>query len=357
MRNRRRHARGLATTLLALVGCGYGSAVSTHPADAPPRSVVATPQPGTVVSLYDGYNAVGVHEVYVDRGWRSRFVSLPEPADDLAVLDETRWAVAYGGSGRVVLIDGDAEPTELAAFEPAPLRVVSGDLDSDGHVDVVVASDGPAPAVHLVFGSPSGFSAPRHVPLSPKGRTTPSLLLADLDREGSLDVLAGVASGRVGDPIPDHLRVFRNTTHGKLSDEWTSRVRSPSHLHAADFDDDGLPDVLATGPQGAWLNLSSGFGWLDTPEKLSRGEFAGGALQDVDGDGRVDIVLLRADTKKVEIRPGVGAGRTAPVQRYDVGEGPISLALVERDEQTLIVTANATDKSFTTVRAARRRSR
>lgn len=340
-----------------MVACGHGSASSTHPADAPPRSIRAAAQPGTVVTLYEGYDAVGVHDVYVDRGWRSRFVSLPEPADDMAVLDETRWAVAHGGSGQVTLIDGNATPTTIATFEPAALRLVSGDLDSDGHTDIVVASDGPAPALHLVFGSAEGFRAPRHVPLSPKGRTTPSMLLADLDREGSLDVLAGVWSGRVGEPIPDHVRVFRNTSHGRLSDEWTSRVRSPAQLDAGDFDEDGLPDVLVTGPQGAWLNLSAGFGWLNTPEKLSRGEFTDGALADVDGDGRVDIVLLRADTHTVEVRPGVGAGRTAPVQRYDVGEGPISLALVDRDDQTLIVTANSAERSFTTVRAARRRSR
>ena len=340
-----------------MAACGHSSASSTHPADAPPRSVMATQQPGSVVSLYEGYDAIGVHEVYADRGWRSRFVALPEPADDLAVLDDNRWAVAHGGSGRVMLIDGNAEPIEVATFEPAALRLVSGDLDSDGHVDIVVASDGPAPALHLLFGNADGFRTPRHVPLSPKGRSTPSVLLADLDREGSLDVLAGVWSGRVGEPIPDHLRVFRNTTHGKLSDEWTSQVRSPAHLHAGDFDEDGLPDVLVTGPQGAWLNLSAGYGWLDTPEKLSRGEFTGGALNDVDGDGRIDIVLLRADTQTVEVRPGVGAGRTAPVQRYNVGEGPISLALVERNDETLIVTANATERSFTTVRAARRRSR
>ncbi len=340
-----------------MVACGHGSASSTHPADAPPRLVRATAQPGTVVTLYEGYDAIGVHDVYIDRGWRSRFVSLPEPADDVAVLDETRWAVAHSGSGQVTLIDGNEASTTIATFEPAALRLVSGDLDSDGHTDIVVASDGPAPALHLVFGSANGFRPPRHVPLSPKGRTTPSMLLADLDREGSLDVLAGVWSGRVGEPIPDHLRVFRNTSHGRLSDEWTSQVRSPAHLDAGDFDEDGLPDVLVTGPQGAWLKLSAGFGWLNTPEKLSRGEFTGGALADVDDDGRVDIVLLRADTHTVEVRPGVGAGRTAPVQRYDVGERPISLALVDRDDETLIVTANSAERSFTTLRAARRRSR
>lgn len=318
---------------------------------------MAAARPGAVVSLYEGYDAIGVHDVFVDRGWTSRFVALPEPADDLAVLGEGRWAVAHGSSGTVVVIDGNAEPVDVASFDPAPLRLVSGDLDRDGHTDIVVASDGPAPALHLLFGGTNGFGSPRHVPLSPKGRSTPSVLLADLDREGSLDVLAGVWSGREGSPIPDHLRVFRNTTHGKLSDEWTTRVRSPAHLHAADFDEDGLPDVLVTGPNGAWLNRSAGFGWLDTPEKLSGGAFTAGALADVDDDGRVDIVLLRADRDAVEVLPGVGAGRTAPVARYDVGEGPVALALVERDGETLIVTASATDPSFTTVRAARRRSR
>lgn len=339
--------------LLMVAACGHSSAGSrTHPADAPPRWVGAAPTPGSVLSLYDGYDAVGVHDVHVDRGWRSRYVKLDEPADDLAVLGPARWAVAHGGSGRVVVVDAFGPTVEVAQFEPAPMQIEVGDLDRDGTLDVVVTSDGASPLLHLVHGDGDGFAAPKHVPLVPKGRQSPSLLLVDIDREGSLDVIAGLTSGDREAAIPDHLRVFRNGAHGELVDEWRASVRSPHSIHAGDFDEDGLPDVLATGSDGAWLQISSGYGWLDTPEKVSRGDVTDGGLWDVDGDGHLDIVLLRADREFVEVRRGVGAGRTAPVQRYDVGAGPVSVTMVKRSGATMLVSANAGARSFTTVRVA-----
>jgi len=319
--------------------------------------VAAAPTAGTVLSLYEGYDAVGVHEVRLDQGWSSSYVKLDEPADDLTVLDAERFAVAHGRSGRVLSFQAEGDPTVVVELEPAPLRIVSGDLDDDGNIDVVVVSDGARPTLHIVRGHEEGFHPPTHVPLDPKGRRAPTLTLADLDREGSLDVVTGLATGERDAPIPDHLRLFRNTSHGRLVDESVIRVQAPEHVDAGDFDEDGLPDVLVTGSEGAWLHLSAGYGWLDAAEKISRGEFTAGQLVDLDRDGHLDIVLLRADRSQLEVRPGVGAGRAAPVQRYDVGEGPISMAVVDRDGERLVVTANADGKSFTSVRVARRPSR
>lgn len=311
---------------------------------------------GRVLSLYEGWDAIGVHEVHIDRGWRSTYVTLSEPADDLAVLGPQQWAVAHGGSGRVLLLDGDShQPTTVAQLDPAPLQVAGADLDRDGHIDIVVASDGPRPLLHLLHGRAGGFAPPQLVPLDPRGRTPPSLLLVDLDKEGHVDVIAGLTTGAPQAPIPDHLRVFRNAAHGELVDEWRAQVRSPRQLDAADVDEDGLPDILATGPDGAWLHYSSGFGWLETPDKLSGGTITGGVLRDVDRNGHVDVVLLRADRQRIEVRPGLGTGRFAPTRRYDVEAGPIALAVVERPDETLLVSANADARSFTTakVEAAR----
>ncbi|MBV1861037.1 MAG: VCBS repeat-containing protein [Nannocystaceae bacterium] len=310
-----------------------------------------------VLTFYKGWDAIGVHEVHVDEGWRSTYVKLSEPADDLTELGPRRWAVAHGESGRVVLLDGDDRArTTIAQFDPAPLQVDCADLNSDGHIDIIVASDGTRPRLHLLHGRPGGFAPPELVPLDPRGRTAPSLLLVDIDREGHVDVVVGLSTGARQAPIPDHLRIFRNAAHGGLVDEWRAQVQSPRQLDAADIDGDGLPDVLATGPAGAWLLLSSGFGWLESPEKLVGGTVTGGALRDVNRDGHLDIVLLRADSRRIEVRPGIGAGRFGTRQHYGVGAGPIALAIVERPEETLLVSANATDQSFTTAKVAAART-
>jgi len=342
-----------ASALLTVAACGHRSNDgTTHPADAPPRWLEASSRPGSVLSLYEGYDAVGVHEVDDEHGWRSRYVELSKPARDLAVLDESRWVVTHD-SGELVLVDGSDAPKVVATLDPGPLEVASGDLDRDGTMDLVVASFGERQLLQVFLGTDDGFAAPRFVPLDPKGRQPPALTLVDLDGEGTLDVVTGLTSGGRADPVPDHLRVFRNTTHGKLTDEWVALVPSPTRVHAGDLDGDGLPDVLATGPEGAWLHISSGYGWLNTPRKISRGSFCDGELRDLDRDGKLDVVLLRTDEARIELRYGVGAGRLAPVQRFDVGAGPIALAVVERDDATLLVSANAEDRSFTTVRASR----
>ncbi|MGH1342938.1 MAG: FG-GAP repeat domain-containing protein [Nannocystales bacterium] len=311
---------------------------------------------GRVLSLYEGWDAVGVHEVHIDKGWSSTYVKLDEPADDLAVLGPKRWAVAYGESGRVVLMDGDDQPSTVAQFESAPLRVAAADLDGDGDTDIVVASDGLRPQLHLLHGRAGGFAPPELVPLDPKGRTAPTLLLVDIDRQGHVDVITGLTTGAPQSPVPDHLRIFRNASHGRLEDEWRAQVQSPHQLDAADVDEDGLPDVLATGPDGAWLQYSSGFGWLDSPDKLVRGPVSGGVLRDVDRNGHLDIVLLRSEREQIEVRPGIGGGRFGATQRFDVGAGPIALAVVERPGETLLVSANADAQSFTTAKVSAARS-
>lgn len=344
---------------MMVAACSHGSVqTATHPADAPPRWLAAAPgDDGRVLSLYKGWDAIGVHEVHLDQGWRSTYVKLSEPADDLAMLGPQRWAVTYGQSGRVVLLDGaEHEPALIAQFEPAPLRVASSDLDRDGHADLVVVSDGPKPQLHLLRGRTGGFAPPELVPLAPKGRIAPSLLLVDIDREGHVDIIVGLTTGARQSPVPDHLRVFRNAAHGGLVDESRAQVQSPHQLDAADVDEDGLPDVLSTGPSGAWLQLSSGFGWLDSADKLAGGSITGGVLRDVDRNGHLDVILLRADRQRIDVLPGIGAGRFGVTQHYDVGAGPVALAVVERPNDTLLVSANADGQSFTTARVAASRT-
>ncbi len=312
---------------------------------------------GQVLALYQGWDAIGVHEVHIDQGWRSSYVKLDEPADDLAVLGPERWAVAHSESGRVVLLDGpDHASSTLAELESAPLQIDAADLDRDGHIDVAVASGGPRPRLYLLRGRVGGFAPPELVPLDPKGRTPPSLLLVDIDREGHLDVIVGLTTGVPNSPVPDHLRIFRNASHGGLVDESRAQARSPLQLDAADFDEDGLPDVLATGPDGAWLHFSSGFGWLASADKLVGGTVTGGLLRDVDRNGHLDVVLLRADRQRIEVHPGVGAGRFGLTQHYEVGAGPVALAVIERANETLLVSANAQAQSFTTAKVAAART-
>jgi hypothetical protein len=345
----RRRLEVAAAVLITVGGCGHGgSQTTTFPADAPPQALRHRPGDREVLSTYDGWNAIGIHDVTPGAGWRSRYVHLSAPVDDLAPLDDAQWVVAHGETGKLVLFDqgSTAGLHTIAQLDPAPLQVATGDLDGDGRRDIVAASHGEKPMLHLLYRGEDGFSAPLLAPLNPRGRFAPSVLLVDLDREGTLDVLAAVSSGDQG-AVRDHLRVFRNTLHGRLADEWMAQVPAPRQLDAGDFDQDGLPDVLSTGPRGAWLQRSAGFGWLDAPSQLTRDEISAGKLWDIDRDGTLDLVLQH--DAFVEIRRGVGAGRTAPPRRYPLPEGSSALVVIDLPEHTAMVSASGASKSFTEV--------
>ncbi|MEM6291755.1 MAG: VCBS repeat-containing protein [Myxococcota bacterium] len=347
---------------ISLCGCvHHGVAEQTIPADAPPRWVGTGPNGAQLLALYEGYDAVGLHEAYADRGWRSRFVDLGGRIDALTPLTEDAWVTANNEAGTLNLarrIGGAWTAERLATLEAAPTQVAAGDLNRDGVPDLAVVSHANRPVLRIFVGTASGtFRTPRIVPLDPRGRAEPTLDMVDLGRNGLDDVVVGLRTGAFSTPVPDHVRVFGSVGHGGLADEWMVRVPAPTQLDAADVDEDGLPDVLAVGPRGAWLLRSVGFGWLDTPQQVARGPFVDGLLDDVNGDGHVDVVLLDEQAARFDVRLGSGAGRLAPSRRYVTGAGPISATTVRRGEEVLLVSANAEDRSFTTVQVRRREPR
>jgi len=180
---------------------------------------------------------------------------------------------------------GDSAPEQLAA-EPV-LAVAAGDLDLDGHPDVLVAH---ADRIESLRGDCDGLLAPWGQ--VPTGSVT-DLALADADGDGVLDLAA--------------------------AGPWGLRVHSPGHLVGA-----GLSEIQALGPQRmTWWDDHDGdgrpalFGWgLPTPgseaDALSGWESplegpaipltahaaeagAPAALADLDRDGDLDLLVLETE--------------------------------------------------------------
>lgn len=184
-----------------------------------------------------------------------------------------------------------------------PADVVLGDVNNDGHADIITANTG-SNDVTVLLGDGTGAFASAPGPAIPA--EAPHLVIpGDLNRDGNLDlvltshdsndvmVLLGKGDGRFR-PAP--------------ASPYAALHRTPPHNH-------GL------------------------------------ALGDANGDGNLDIVTANQNDSSVSVLLGNGDGNFQPTRRspFAVGRWPYLLALgdVNRDGHLDIATPNARDDTVT----------
>ncbi len=162
-----------------------------------------------------------------------------------------------------------------------PLDVMAADLDGDGDLEVIVASngDGSIPWFENLGGG--SFGPRQNVTTSASGSY--SVDVSDLDGDGDLDVL--------GTNAVQHKIVWHENRLNEASDDFgptqviSDTVSSSFDVHAGDLDGDGDEDVLSAGRDDdtiAWHeNLRDGFGDAcdNCPNISNPGQ------EDGDGDG------------------------------------------------------------------------
>jgi hypothetical protein len=154
---------------------------------------------------------------------------------DLAV---TTWRFGTDWGAVAVLRNNGNGSFKLGGYYPAgpsPYAVAAGDLDGDGDLDLAVTSHY-ANRVSVLLGNGNGtFQAPASD--SDGFLNEPvSVVMADFDRDGRLDIAVGDISGFVN--------VFRGKGDGSLQAPLGYRVGdSANSLVAQDFDGNGYLDV------------------------------------------------------------------------------------------------------------------
>jgi hypothetical protein len=208
---------------------------------------------------------------------------------------------------RVLLLEQSAETSA---------NVSIGDLNGDGFLDLVLAKGRHWPLIDRVLLNDGHGRFPVAHNLGDVADRSYSVTLADIDRDGDLDVV-------VGNDAPDPKRVYANDGKGNFHlvstfgrPEWPTRNAS-----VADVNHDGLPDIIVANRTGDtkganYVCFNKGKGQFDADCLAFSHESATTITPaDMNGDGFVDLIVPHRDGGQsyVYINDGKGGfGRRIP---------------------------------------------
>ncbi len=212
---------------------------------------------------------------------------------DLVVREQQRVAVFLNdGAGRFTDVGPRGLPVAMSTRD-----VELGDVDGDGDTDVLVGNQLITGGAFLFLNDGSGrFTQSNSFPLN----STDAMRLADLDRDGDLDIVAHDAFGQGSD---DRLTVLVNDGTGRFTDAGARglpTIRFGESFTLGDFDGDGAVDVVRFAYRSAMLARNDGSGAFpasghsDLPDATQEVQLAFAA--DLDGDLDTDLLgssLLR----------------------------------------------------------------
>lgn len=231
-----------------------------------------------------------------------------------------------------------AVPVDYDAVH-GPEGLALGDLDGDGLLDVVVANDegGNPGSVSVYLGSCG--------PLSPEvrhgfgGVNSRAAATGDVDGNGHLDVVTADGTGLP--EIPCSVSVYLGNGDGSLQSPliFENGGLQTGSLALADLNGDGALDVATanevSGDVSVLLGAGDGtFGPYQLVPSGAPNDFGTGIVaRDIDGDGPADLALTNRFDDSVSLLFGHGDGTFEPFQKLHVGgqSGPIGLAIADVD--------------------------
>ena len=178
--------------------------------------------------------------------------------------------------------------------------IAVADVNGDGHTDIIIGNDMTEPTqVLLNLGNATFVELEGSIPnTSASSDITLQIAVADLDGDGTIDLVIGNVNDR--NPIQIFLNQGNGTfEEGEVAIPGASGIRFfPRTLAVADMDGDGRLDILI----GTWnafpnyllQNQGSGkFGIVEGAfdESEDGKDTRSIAVSDVNGDGRVDVII------------------------------------------------------------------
>jgi hypothetical protein len=181
-------------------------------------------------------------------------------------------------------VDGTFSSPDEIVFDASldlPRSLAIGDLNADGLPDVVVGNEGPRTLSIFYQNNAGSFSDPPEV-LQACGH---SVLIADIDLDGDLDLLSGFCPS---------LGVYYQDSPGLFSGP--SVLKGGGRIATvADLDDNGFADVVAVGGNEVRLHFQFAGQRFSEPVLLKdppMGQPQHAVAADLDGDSDLDLVSV-----------------------------------------------------------------
>jgi hypothetical protein len=280
------------------------------------------------VLLGDGLGGFGPH-TDVGVGVNPQFVALSDLNDD-GKLDLT---VANFNSGTVSVLlgDGNGGWSSNTPFNVGnnPYSIAIGDVNADGKLDLVVANSGIHTVSVLLGDGLGGFGAQTQFDV---GFDPQSVAIGDLSGDGKRDIVAAVHGMNMVVVLPGN-------GHGGFGSDHFDMPNTAGFIATADLNGDGKLDLVAVGagvtpPALASVLLGDGHGGFGAAASFAVGGTSGvGALADLNGDGKLDLVMTNPNNLPIII-PGTvavllgdGLGGFGAHTDFTVGINPHAVAV------------------------------
>jgi len=259
----------------------------------------------------------------------------------------------YRSFDRVLLLEDKGETS-------AGVQV--GDINGDGLPDIVLGKGRHWPLFSRVLlnDGKGGFIASN---LGTAPYRTYSAALADIDRDGNLDMI-------VSNDDPDQKLVYRNDGKGHFTEfgTWGDAKWSTRYVTLADLNGDGYPDIVAANrpddpksPMPSYVCFDDRKGHFPSCQPLPLTESTTSIVAaDFDGDGAIDLFVPHRDGGQSIIlwndghghfpastKVGSGADwiRMGAAADFD-GDGRLDLAFTDEQKQAAYVIYNRGHRQF-----------